>query len=355
MNSPTHLSKKMYQELAKNWIQDPETPRRWTVTGAAGFIGSHICEALLSQNQQVVAVDNFSTGKRENLALLQRAAECSHGSFQFLEGTIEQPTVCAEACRGADYVIHQAALGSVPGSIANPLETHNVNLTGTLNMLIAAREEQVKRFVFASSSAVYGNAPGLPKQEANTGIPLSPYASSKLSAEYYCRNFTEHYGLETMVLRYFNVFGPRQDPMGPYAAVIPRWIEEMKEGRPITINGDGETTRDFCFVANVAQANLLAATVPGYDFSRNVVNIALGDRITLNELQGVIRDALIKSGVPAPPAPIYGQERAGDVRHSQADISLAMSTLGYRPSHDAAEGLRLTIKSFLSANEARRA
>src|SRR5690606_23539043 len=269
-------------------------PRRWLVTGAAGFIGSNLVEHLLRLGQAVVALDNLATGHRRNLdeAAAEAAAEAGEGAagrLAFLEADVRDLDACRRACDGVDVVLHQAALGSVPRSIADPLTTHAVNADGTLNVLAAAREAGVPRVVLASSSSVYGDHPALPKVEDQLGTPLSPYAVSKRVGELYAHTFGLHYGLETVVLRYFNVFGKRQDPDGPYAAVIPRWIAEMLAGRPCTIYGDGETSRDFCYVANVVQANLLAATAPPEAAGR-VYNVAYGERTTLKELHAALRD-----------------------------------------------------------------
>jgi UDP-N-acetylglucosamine 4-epimerase len=320
-------------------------PRRtWTVTGAAGFIGSHLVEALIAAGQDVVGVDDFATGSRDNIQLLDELSRAKRqGSFRFIEGSIEDPAVCRAACDGAQLVLHQAALGSIPRSIEDPVRTHSVNVTGTLNMLVAARDARVNRFVYASSSSVYGSDKTLPKQEDRTGIPLAPYASSKRAGELYARNFADHYGLETVGMRYFNVFGPRQDPNGAYAAVIPKWISSLARRERTTIHGDGETSRDFCYVANVVQANLLAAAYAPYDPAVSLFNIANGGRTTLSELHGYIRRLLAESGVTDAPGPERDAERPGDVRHSQADVSRAQSVLGYAPTHDVITGLRETV------------
>src|SRR5258706_8140965 len=310
-------------------------PRIWLVTGAAGFIGSNLLEALLQLNQRVVGLDNYATGSPDNLDQVRGLVgpeKWKH--FQQMDGDIRDLEVCQCASRGVDYVLHQAALGSVPRSIANPGDSHASNVTGFLNMLIAARDNGVKRLVYASSSSVYGDHPELPKVEDRIGRCLSPYAATKRANELYADVFAKCYGLETMGLRYFNVFGPRQDPDGPYAAVIPKWIAAMIKNEPIQIHGDGETTRDFCYVANVVQANLLAATVQKKDAINETYNIALHDRTSLNELFGLLRDKLL----PFYPdlgrcRPIYLDFRPGDVRHSEADISKAERLLGYKPSH----------------------
>src|SRR2546421_2129233 len=234
------------------------SPKAWLVTGVAGFIGSNLLEALLHLGQTVRGLDNFATGKAKNLDEVKGAVSPEQWArFQFVEGDIRNPKVCHAACAGVDYVLHQAALGSVPRSLEDPLTSHEVNVSGTLHMLLAAREQRVKRFIYASSSSVYGDHPGLPKLEAEVGHPLSPYAATKLADEIYARTFARCFGLETIGLRYFNVFGPRQDPAGPYAAVIPKWIAALLQNEPVYINGDGETSRDFCYIANVVQVNLL--------------------------------------------------------------------------------------------------
>ena len=320
-------------------------PQVWLVTGAAGFIGSHLLEKLLLLGQRVVGLDNFSTGKRANLEQVQALVGPEQWArLRFLEGDIAQPEVCERACAGVDFVLHQAALGSVPRSLEAPLECHRSNVTGFLNMLAAARAVPVKRFVYASSSAVYGDSPQLPKIEENIGRPLSPYAATKAMNELYAGVFGRCYGLECIGLRYFNVFGPRQDPEGPYAAVIPKWIAALLEGAAVQINGDGQTSRDFCFVTNVVQANLLAAATDRPEAVNQVYNVALGQQTTLNQLLGLIREAVRKQ-VPALPdrPPVYRDFRPGDVRHSLADIAKAQRLLGYAPIHSIAQGLDLAM------------
>ncbi len=316
--------------------------RRWLVTGSAGFIGSHLLEALLRMDQDVVSIDNFATGHRRNLDEVRRAVgERAWQRHTFIEGDIVDLDTCARACRRADVVLHQAALGSVPRSIEQPLATHAANATGFLNVLVAARDAGVKRFVYAASSSTYGDHPGLPKVEDEIGLPLSPYAVTKYVDELYARVFDRCYGIATVGLRYFNVFGPRQDPQGAYAAVIPRWAAAMLAGGPVTINGDGETTRDFCYVANVVQANLLAATTDVEGAMGQVYNIAVGGKMSLNDLFATLKQSLIERHPELRiAAPVHGDFRAGDVRHSQADISKARRLLGYRPTHDPRAGLR---------------
>jgi UDP-N-acetylglucosamine 4-epimerase len=318
-----------------------EEPCCWLVTGAAGFIGSNLLEHLLRLDQTVVGLDNFSTGNRGNLQEVRSlVSEAQWARFRFIEGDIRDTAACAQACSGVDYVLHQAALGSVPRSIDNPQNTNDNNVTGTLNILVAARDAGVRRFVYASSSAVYGDHPALPKIEAQIGTSLSPYAVSKHVCELYASQFARHYGLGCIGLRYFNVFGPRQDPEGPYAAVIPKWVAAMIAGEPVRINGTGETSRDFCFVENVVQMNLLAATGSDPAALNQAYNVALNDRTSLNELFELLRSRLA-AGHPHLEgfAPLYQGFRAGDVMHSQADIAKAMTLLGYRPTHSIGQGL----------------
>ncbi len=321
------------------------TPKTWLVTGVAGFIGSNLLETLLQLGQTVRGLDNLATGHKKNLAEVKAAVTAAQWArFTFVEGDLRQFDVCQRACAGVDYVLHQAALGSVPRSIEDPLTSNEANVTGSLHMLTAARDQNARRFVYASSSAVYGDHPDLPKVEHRIGQPLSPYAVTKLVNELYADVFTRCYGLETVGLRYFNVFGPRQDPDGPYAAVIPKWVAALIKDEPIHINGDGETSRDFCYVANVVQANLLAATSTTPHAANRVYNVALNERTTLNELFHTLRDLL----VPDYPhlrdcQPVYRDFRAGDVRHSQADIAEAAKLLGYAPTHRIADGLAAAL------------
>jgi len=318
-----------------------ERPRRWLVTGSAGFIGSHLVEALLRFGQHVVSLDNFATGYRRNLDEVRAAVgEDAWQRHRFLEGDVTDVAFCRQACDGVSIVLHQAALGSVPRSIADPLLTHASNATGFLNMLVAARDAGVARFVYAASSSTYGDHPGLPKVEDAIGRPLSPYAVTKYVDELYADVFGRCYGMATVGLRYFNVFGARQDPEGAYAAVIPRWVDTMLRGEPIVIHGDGETTRDFCYVANVVEANLLAATTGEAAAINQVYNVAVGGRMSLNELSATLRALLgdRHSGRTFAP-PVHEDFRAGDVRHSQADISKAKRYLGYDPAYDVRAGL----------------
>ncbi len=323
--------------------------KRWLVTGVAGFIGSHLLEMLLGLDQEVIGLDNFSTGKPANLeAVKNLVTSAQWNRFQFFEGDITDRLMCARVCAGANYVLHQAALGSVPRSLRDPLRYHHNNVTGFLNILMAAREAKVQRFVFASSSSVYGDHPDLPKIEEQIGHPLSPYAAAKGMSEIYAGVFAKSYGFPSIGLRYFNVFGPRQDPAGAYAAVIPKWISAILAGQTIEINGDGETSRDFCYVENVVQANLLAALAEDPAATDQVYNIAMGERTTLNELLALIRDGLLrrKPGLTPPPV-VYRDFRSGDIRHSLADIGKARRLLGYAPSCRLREGLDSTMDWYL--------
>jgi UDP-N-acetylglucosamine/UDP-N-acetylgalactosamine 4-epimerase len=330
-----------------------EHPRHWLVTGAAGFIGSNLVERLLNLGQTVVGLDNFATGHRHNLDDVRASVnEEAWSGFSFIEGDIRDLETCREACNGVERVLHQAALGSVPRSLENPIGTNESNVSGFLNMLVAARDAGVERFVYAASSSTYGDHPGLPKVEDRIGQPLSPYAVTKLVNELYARVFERSYGMRTVGLRYFNVFGRRQDPNGAYAAVIPRWIGELLEGRRCQVNGDGETSRDFCYIDNVVQANLLAATTALPDGTDAVFNVAFGGRTSLNELYALIRDAIAEhrpevGGLE----PIRMPFRAGDVRHSQADIGKAQALLGYAPTHSAREGLREAVAWYIERYE----
>jgi len=316
-------------------------PKIWLLTGAAGFIGSNLLEALLKLNQRVVGLDNFSTGYKRNLDEVQsRVQPALWERFRFIEGDISNLSICNEACTGVDFVLHQAALGSVPRSIKDPIATNTCNIDGFLNLLVAAHDADIKRFVYASSSSIYGDHPGLPKVEDEIGKSLSPYAVTKLVNEEYARVFARIYGLPSIGLRYFNVFGPRQDPNGAYAAVIPKWTAAMIKDEPVWINGDGETSRDFCYIANVVQANLLAATTKSENAINQVYNIAVGDRTTLNELFEAIRFNLEDQFPHAKRfKPNYQDFRAGDVRHSLADISKARLLLDYQPTHRLKQGL----------------
>jgi UDP-N-acetylglucosamine 4-epimerase len=325
-------------------------PRTWLVTGTAGFIGSHLLETLLKLNQRVIGLDNLSLGSRDNLGAVKDAVTQNQWkNFRFIEGDIRSLDTCRRACRSVNVVLHQAALGSVPRSIADPIATHDSNVTGFINMLVAAHSAGVSRFVYASSSATYGDHPGLPEIELETGRPLSPYAVTKCVNELYAEVFARCYGFESIGLRYFNVFGPRQDPNGAYAAVIPTWIAAMIRNEPVFINGDGSTTRDFCYVDNAIQANLLAAMVEDPAAVNQVYNVAVNARTTLNELFETIR-SLLEPRYPhlRDRRPIYREFRAGDVRQSQADISKAQRLLGYRPLWRVGQGLARTVEWFVA-------
>jgi len=323
-------------------------PHTWLITGVAGFIGSNLLETLLKLNQCVVGLDNFATGHQRNLDEVQTLVTPTQwANFRFINGDIRNLADCQKAVTGVDHVLHQAALGSVPRSVADPITTNATNICGFLNMLVSARDAKVKRFVYAASSSTYGDHPALPKVEDTIGKPLSPYAVTKYVNELYADVFGKTYGLQSIGLRYFNVFGPRQDPNGAYAAVIPKWISSMLKSEPIYINGDGETSRDFCFVNNAVQANLLAATTPNPDAVNQVYNVAVGDRTTLNELFALIRDNLAVHGITVDIKPVYRDFRAGDVRHSLADIGRAANFLGYSPTHRLTQGLSLGIPAHI--------
>lgn len=319
--------------------------RSWLVTGAAGFIGSNLLEKLLTLGQAVVGLDNFSTGSHANLALVKEAVgEARWRNFRLIEGDIRDLDTCRRACQGVDLVLHQAALGSVPRSIENPIGSNDNNVNGFLNILLAARDTGVERFIYASSSSVYGDAPELPKEEQRIGRPLSPYALTKYVDELYASVFACNYGLPAIGLRYFNVFGPRQNPEGAYAAVIPAWISAMFRHEPVYINGDGRTARDFCYVDNVVQANLLAATIDNDAALNQVYNVALNAQTSLNELFEALRQLV---GTHDPQAltiqPTYRAFRQGDIRYSRADIGKAGRLLGYRPIWSVKRGLKKTV------------
>ena len=320
-------------------------PQRWLVTGAAGFIGSALVHELCRLGQFVVGLDNLSTGHKSNISDIPLRYG---GSFQFIEGDIRDPELCSRACQDVDYVLHQAALGSVPRSLLNPQATHDNNVNGTINVFLAARE--VKRIVYASSSSVYGDATQLPKIESEIGKPLSPYAASKRICEIYADVFHQHYALPIIGLRYFNVFGRRQDPEGAYAAAIPRWINLLLQKQQCTIFGDGKTSRDFCYIDNVIQANLLAATSDNPQAINQVFNVGCNGQTTLNQLYSIIRDGLADLGLVSQDiAPRYQEERAGDVRYSWASIDKISNAVGYKPTHDIRAGLQETIAWFAEA------
>ncbi|HZV55549.1 MAG TPA: NAD-dependent epimerase/dehydratase family protein [Rhodocyclaceae bacterium] len=336
-----------YQQLQTRFRSECHT---WLVTGVAGFIGSNLLETLLKLDQQVVGLDNFATGHQHNLDQVKRlVAPEQWARFRFIEGDIRKLDDCRAACAGVDYVLHQAALGSVPRSLEDPITTNASNIDGFLNMLVAARDASVKRFVYAASSSTYGDHPGLPKVEDRIGKPLSPYAVTKLVNEQYADVFARVYGFRTIGLRYFNIFGQRQDPNGAYAAVVPKWTAAMMAGEPVWINGDGETSRDFCYIANTVQANLLAATATSDEATNQVYNVAVGDRTTLNELFEAIR-VLLEPRFKhlAGFKPSYRDFRAGDVRHSLADVTKARTLLGFEPSHRIGEGLREAMDWYVA-------
>ena len=325
-----------YQEIKSQLLENQHT---WLITGCAGFIGSNLLEHLLLLNQKVIGLDNFATGYQKNLDEVQsQVSDTQWQNFSFIEGDIRDFDTCVKAVAGVDFILHQAALGSVPRSIADPITSNSANVTGFLNMLTAAKEENVKTFVYAASSSTYGDHPALPKVEENIGKPLSPYAVTKYVNELYADVFGKTYGLNSIGLRYFNVFGKRQDPDGAYAAVIPKWTAAMIKDEDLFINGDGETSRDFCFIENAVQANILAAMAS--DEAKNqVYNVAVGDRTTLNTLFSSIQSALSENNIAYQKDAIYREFRAGDVRHSQADISKGNNLLGYEPEYRILDGI----------------
>lgn len=327
------------------------SPKRWLVTGGAGFIGSNLLEVLLQYGQEAVCLDNFSTGTRAALEEVERQVGPTLWSrCRLIEGDITNPMTCGDACTGVDYVLHQAALGSVPRSIADPVASNRANIDGFLNMLVAARDAKVKRFVYASSGAVYGDHPGLPKIEGAVGRPLSPYAVTKCVNELYADVFAKTYGMECIGLRYFNVFGRRQRPDGPYAAVIPKWVSGLLLGTPCLINGDGTTSRDFCYVDNVVQANLLAATTQNPEALNTVYNIAVGRRTSLSELYTMIRERLLPFRMDIRGMePQFGPFRPGDVLHSLADVTKAKKWLAYVPTHTVEQGLDEAIPWYVKS------
>ena len=333
-----------YQSLQQ---QLKAQPRIWLVTGVAGFIGSNLLETLLVLNQKVIGLDNFATGHQHNLDEVQKlVSPAQWANFTFIHGDICNLADCQKAVTGVDYVLHQAALGSVPRSVADPITTNATNISGFLNMLVAARDAKVQSFTYAASSSTYGDHPALPKVENTIGNPLSPYAVTKYVNELYASVFARSYGFKTIGLRYFNVFGPRQDPQGAYAAVIPKWTAALLQGETVYINGDGETSRDFCFVSNAVQANLLAACA-SEEAKNQVYNVAVGERTTLNQLFAALRDALHGNGVNPNTQAAYRDFRAGDVRHSQADISKAQRLLGYAPMHRIQDGIGIAIPWYV--------
>ena len=335
-----------YQDIVQ---QLKNHQHHWMITGVAGFIGSNLLEALLKLNQKVTGLDNFSAGYRHNLEQVRElVGPKAWGNFIFIKGDIRNLKDCVEASKGVDYVLHHAAIGSVPRSIEDPIFTNENNISGFLNMLVASRDAAVKRFIYAASSSTYGDHPGLPKVESIIGKPLSPYAVTKYVNELYADVFARCYGTESIGLRYFNIFGPRQDPNGAYAAVIPLWIAALINNQALRINGDGETSRDFCFVDNVIQANLLAAMAQNPESVNQVYNIALNDCTTLNQLYGMMKSQL-QERFPhlQNHRPEYVDFREGDVRHSQADISKAVNLLGYQPSHRIDAGLKQAMDWYV--------
>ena len=328
------------KSYAKLLLDLPKEPKTWLITGVAGFIGSNLLESLLKLDQFVIGFDNLSTGFQKNLDEVQDLVSLEQWKrFRFIKGDIRNLEECRFVCTSVDYVLHEAALGSVPRSLEDPIATNETNISGFLNMLISARDSNVKRFIYAASSSTYGDLLDLPKVEDKVGKPLSPYAVTKYVNEIYSDVFARCYGFNSIGLRYFNVFGPRQDPSGVYSAVIPRWIEALIKSQPIYINGDGENSRDFCFIANAVQANLLAATTLNPHASNKSYNIAVGSRTTLNQLFIILRSAILDSNLSKNVRPVYREARAGDVRHSQADISKAKEFLNYDPSHNLHSGI----------------
>ena len=325
-------------------------PRKWLVTGCAGFIGSNLLEALLKLEQEVVGLDNFATGYQRNLDEVRDLVSREQWArFRFIKGDIRDINACREAVDGVEHVLHQAALGSVPRSLEDPLTSNDSNVSGFLNMLVASKDARVNAFVYAASSSTYGDHPGLPKVEDRIGKPLSPYAVTKYVNELYAEVFGRCYDFKGIGLRYFNVFGKRQDPDGAYAAVIPKWTAAMIQDEPVFINGDGETSRDFCFIDNTVQANLLAATTENSEAKNQVYNVAVGDRTTLNQLFEAIQRALKDNGVNYNQPPTYREFRTGDVRHSQADVTKISTLLGYAPTFVIKEGVAEAMPWYVKA------
>jgi UDP-N-acetylglucosamine 4-epimerase len=334
-----------YQDLLARL---PAEPKTWLVTGAAGFIGSNLLEALLKLDQRVVAMDNFATGFQRNLDEVKTlVTPAQWARFTFIEGDIRKLEDCQRACEGVDYVLHKAALGSVPRSLADPITTNGTNIGGFLNMLVAAKDAKVQSFTYAASSSTYGDHPALPKIEERIGKPLSPYAVTKYVNELYADVFSLNYDFHTIGLRYFNVFGRRQNPSGAYAAVIPKWTASMIQAEDVFINGDGETSRDFCYIENAIQANLLAAVATDRAARNQVYNVAVGGRTTLNQLYRSLQDALGQNGVRYDRPPVYRDFRAGDVRHSQADVSKGQRLLGYEPQFDIRAGISAAMPWYV--------
>ncbi|EKD35948.1 MAG: hypothetical protein ACD_75C01709G0003 [uncultured bacterium] len=348
-----------YQKILTKLQQNPKT---WLITGVAGFIGSNLLEILLAQDQKVVGLDNFSTGYRHNLDEVRGGVSTEQwGNFHFIEGDIRDLDTCRQATSytfssgagdgaAVDYVLHQAALGSVPRSLEDPITTNETNISGFLNMLVASRDASVSRFVYAASSSTYGDHPGLPKVEDTIGKPLSPYAVTKYVNELYADVFARSYDFQAIGLRYFNIFGRRQDPNGAYAAVIPKWFAGLLADEPVYINGDGETSRDFCYIDNCVQGNILAATTENQNAVGQVYNIAYGERTTLNELYRLIKELVTEAKSTAKDAlPNYRDFRLGDVRHSLADTGKAVKLLGYQPGFSVRHGLEQAAKWYLAS------
>lgn len=348
VRKPTCMAEMMNNyEVAMNKLQ--QEPKKWLVTGVAGFIGSNLLEALLKLDQQVVGLDNFATGHQRNLDEVKtEVSPAQWARFTFIQGDIRKLDDCHAACAGVDFVLHQAALGSVPRSIADPITTNMANIDGFLNMLVAARDAGVKSFTYAASSSTYGDHPGLPKVEDVIGKPLSPYAVTKYVNELYAEVFARTYGFTTIGLRYFNVFGKRQDPDGAYAAVIPKWTAAMISGDDVFVNGDGQTSRDFCFIENVIQANLLAAVAEDERARNQIYNVAVSGRTDLNQLFNAIKKHLAGNDVIYHKEPVYRDFRVGDVRHSQADIAKARALLGYLPLFNIDEGIAKAMPWYVS-------
>lgn len=335
-------------EFEKLCEQLASSPKKWLITGVAGFIGSNLLETLLKLGQTVVGLDNFATGHQRNLdEVKSTVSEKQWANFSFMEGDIRDYDTCTKAVENVDYVLHQAALGSVPRSIADPLTSNAANVSGFLNMLQAAKDANVDSFTYAASSSTYGDHPALPKVEENIGNPLSPYAVTKYVNELYANVYARTYGFKSIGLRYFNVFGKRQDPNGAYAAVIPKWTAAMIEGEDVFVNGDGETSRDFCFIENTVQMNILAACAND-QAKDQVYNVAVGDRTTLNDLYQSIASSLKSNGIEVSNEPVYRDFRAGDVRHSQADISKAKKNLGYNPKFNISAGIDKAMPWYIA-------
>jgi UDP-N-acetylglucosamine 4-epimerase len=342
-----------YDDVKDNLVNQP---RRWLVTGVGGFIGSALLEGLLDLGQSVVGVDSFITGHKKNIDDVLSIHPDEKLQFKFIEGDLRDLDVCRTVVKDVDVILHQAALGSVPRSLKDPIASHQNNVDAFVNLLVAAKDEGVKRVVYASSSSVYGDHPGLPKVEDKIGKPLSPYAATKRAGEIYAQVFHDAYEMELVGLRYFNVFGRRQDPDGPYAAVIPRWIAHLVEGKPCVIYGDGSNSRDFCYVDNVVQANLLAATVEDRDHTGTVYNVGCHGRTDLLQLFAMIRDNLAKTHPQVATAePVHEVPRPGDVAHSQASIERIQKALGYAPSHEIEDGMAETVAWFAQRVKPRRA